>query len=128
MFARFNRRGMLGLSACAIASLLGATHAPAQNRPVVVYGERLAVNIERVPYRDLNLQASADRRTLYGRVGRAVRHVCDFDTIGISGDYRVCSAGSWRSARPQIDAAMAKSGQLASRSHSTTGAFIIVTR
>ena len=127
MFARFNRSGMLGLSAFAIASILGATGAAAQNRPVVVYGERLATNIERVPYGDLNLQASTDRKTLYGRVGRAVRHVCNFDMIGIATDYRVCSAGAWRDARPQIDAAMAKPGRLAS-SHATTSAYIIVAR
>lgn len=128
MFARFNRLWMLGLSACAIASISGATQAPAQDRPVVVYGEPLAVNIERVPYGDLNLQASTDRKTLYGRVGRAVRNVCNFDMIGIASDYRVCSAGAWKGARPQIHAAMAKSSQLALHGQAAGGASIIVTR
>jgi UrcA family protein len=128
MSARFIRLGMLGLSACAITAASEAKQTPAQDRPVVVYGEPLAVNIERVPYGDLNLQASTGRKTLYGRVGRAVRNVCNFDMTGISSDYRVCSAGAWKGARPQINAAMARSSQLASRGHAAGGALIIVTR
>ncbi|MDP9422106.1 MAG: UrcA family protein [Pseudomonadota bacterium] len=128
MFARFNRYGMLGLSVCAIASISGATQAPAQNGPVVVYGEPSAVNTERVPYGDLNLQAATGRRTLYGRVGRAVRNVCDFGADSMSSDYRVCSAGAWKGARPQIDAAMAKATQLALHGRPAGGALIVVTR
>lgn len=128
MFARFSRRWMLGLSAFAIASVSGATQAPGQGRPVVIYGAPPSVNIERVPYGDLNLQVSGHRKTLYGRVGRAVRNVCDFDKIGISSDYRVCSAGAWKGARPQIDAAMAKSTQLALSRRETGGGFILVAR
>ena len=126
MFARFIGRGLLCVSTCAIASALGAAQPPAQNRPVIIYGER--VNIERVPYGDLNLQASAGRSTLYGRVGRAVRHVCDFGTIGMSSDYRVCSTGAWKGARPQINAAMAKSSQLALKGHTTGRTYIMVAR
>jgi UrcA family protein len=128
MFARFNRYGMLCLSACAIASISGVTQAPAQDGPVVVYGEPLAVNTERVPYGDLNLQVATGRRTLHGRVGRAVRNVCNFGTDSMSNDYRLCSAGAWKGARPQIDAAMAKATQLALHGRPAGGAFIVITR
>jgi len=127
MFARFNCRGVLGLSALTVAAIAGATQAPAQDRPVVVYGQPEATNIEHVPYGDLNLQASSDRKTLYGRVGRAVRNVCNFDRTGIASDYRVCSAGAWNGARPQIDAAMARQS-LAMNGSAAGGAFITVRR
>lgn len=127
MFARFNCRGMLGLSALAFAPVAVTTQAFAQDRPVVVYGQPEAVNIERVPYGDLNLRVGADRETLYGRVGRAVRNVCNFDSIGIASDYRVCAAGAWSGARPQIDAAMARPS-LALNGLMPTTAFIVVSR
>jgi UrcA family protein len=96
------------------ASLLvtAATAQAAQNRPVVVYADR-HLNIERVPYGDLNLAASADRKTLYGRVGSAVRNVCNFDTNGISTDYRSCASVAWADARPQIHNALARADQMA---------------
>ena len=58
------------------ASLLitAATAQAAQDRPVVVYAQP-NLNVERVPYGDLNLAASADRKTLYGRVGSAVAEI-----------------------------------------------------
>ena len=127
MFARFNCRGVLGMSALAIASVMGTTQALGQERPVVVYGHPEATNIERVAYGDLNLKASADRKTLYGRVGRAVRNVCNFDRFGISTDYRECSSGAGSGARPQIDLAMAKS-QLALHSQATAGTYILISR
>jgi UrcA family protein len=96
------------------ASLLvtAATAQAAQDRPVVVYADR-QLNIERVPYGDLNLAASADRKTLYGRVGSAVRNVCNFDTNGISTDYRSCASVAWADARPQIHKALARADQMA---------------
>ena len=127
MFARFNCRGVLGLSAFAIATIAAATQVSAQGRPVVVYGHPEEVNMERVPYGDLNLQASADRKTLYGRVGRAVRNVCNFDRTGIASDYRECSTGAWSGARPQIHAAMEKSS-MAWNGSAVGGAFITVRR
>ena len=127
MSARFTSRGMR-LPAIAIATLVVATQAPAQDgRPVVVYGESAGIHTERVPYGDLNLQAGADRKTLYGRVGRAVRNVCNFDSNAMTTDYRFCSAGAWSGARPQISAAMAKSG-LALNAQPAGAAFITVRR
>jgi UrcA family protein len=97
------------------ASLLvtAATAQAAQERPVVVYADR-QLNIERVPYGDLNLAASADRKSLYGRVGSAVRNVCNFDTNGVGSDYRTCASLAWADARPQIDRVLSQADRLAS--------------
>ena len=114
MLTRFVRITAAVLSGVTASLLVGATTTQAaQDSPVVVYGDPQAVNIERVPYGDLNLAAAADRKTLYGRVGNAVRNVCNFDSAGISSDYRTCAGLSWKDARPQIDQALAKSGALA---------------
>lgn len=114
MLTRFARFGAAVLSGVTASLLVGAaTSAAAQDRPVVVLADP-NVNIERVPYGDLNLVAAADRKTLYGRVGSAVRNVCDFDSAGISSDYRACSAASWKDARPQIGRAIARADRLAS--------------
>jgi UrcA family protein len=113
MLSRNVRISAAVLSGVTASLLVGATTTQAaQDRPVVVYGEPQAVNIERVPYGDLNLAASADRKTLYGRVGSAVRNVCNFDAVGIAADYRTCAGLAWKDARPQIDAALANGGQL----------------
>ena len=97
------------------ASLLvtAATAQAAQERPVVVYADR-QLNIERVPYGYLNLAASADRKSLYGRVGSAVRNVCNFDTNGVGSDYRTCASLAWADARPQIDRVLSQADRLAS--------------
>ena len=96
------------------ASLLvtAATAQAAQDRPVVVYAQP-NLNIEHVPSGDLNLAASADRKSLYSRVGSAVRNVCNFDSRGISVDYRTCASLSWADARPQIHKALARADQMA---------------
>jgi UrcA family protein len=106
------------------ASLLvtAATAQAAQDhRPVVVYAQP-NLNIERVPYGDLNLAASADRKTLYGRVGSAVRNVCNFDSTGVATDYRTCASLAWSDARPQIDRALAKADHMASLGQPTVAA------
>lgn len=106
------------------ASLLvtAATAQAAQDhRPVVVYAQP-SLNIERVPYGDLNLAASADRKTLFGRVGSAVRNVCNFDSTGVATDYRTCASLAWSDARPQINRALAKADHLASLGQPTVAA------
>ena len=79
---------------------------------MVVYAQP-NLNVERVPYGDLNLAASVDRKALYSRVGSAVRNVCNFDSRGISADYRTCASISWADARPQINKALARADQMA---------------
>jgi UrcA family protein len=119
MLSRFVRIGAAVLSGVTASLLVGATTTQAaQTRPVVVYGAPQQVNIERVPYGDLNLAASADRNTLYSRVGSAVRNVCNFDSTGIASDYRTCAGLAWKDARPQIDSALAKAEQLAANGES----------
>jgi UrcA family protein len=129
MLSRFARITVAVLSGVTASLLVGATTTQAQNRPVVVYGEPQQVNTERVAYDDLNLAASAGRKTLYSRVGSAVRNVCDFDAIGIASDYRTCAGLAWKDARPQIDAALAKADELASKGESyVAGAITISSR
>jgi UrcA family protein len=125
MLTRYVRLTAAVLSGVAASLLVGATTLQAaQESPVLVYGETSAVKIERVPYGDLNLAASVDRKTLYSRVGSAVRNVCSFDAVGIASDYRVCAGLAWGDARPQIDKALANSGHLALND----AAFITVSR
>jgi UrcA family protein len=114
MLSRFVRITAAVLSGVTASLLVGATTTQAaQDRPVVVYGEPQNVNIERVPYGDLNLTAAADRGTLLSRVGKAVRNVCNFDSTGIASDYRVCAGLAWKDARPQIDEAIGRGDQVA---------------
>ena len=123
MLSRFVRFSAAVLSGVTASLLVGAaTTQAAQTGPVVVYGEPQAVHVERVPYGDLNLAASADRKTLYGRVGSAVRNVCNFDAIGIASDYRTCAGLAWKDAKPQIDAALGRSSQLAASGQSAIAA------
>lgn len=108
--ARISAAVLSGVTASLLVT--AATAQAAQERPVVVYADR-HVNIERVPYGDLNLAASADRKSLYGRVGSAVRNVCNFDSSGIVADYRTCASLAWADARPQINKALARADQMA---------------
>lgn len=114
MLSRHARISAAVLSGVTASLLVGATTTQAaQNRPVVVYGEPQQANIERVAYGDLDLTRSSDRQTLFGRVGSAVRNVCNFDSVGIASDYRACASLAWKDARPQIDAAFARADRLA---------------
>jgi UrcA family protein len=108
--ARISAAVLSGVTASLLVT--AATAQAAQERPVVVYADRHA-NIERVPYGDLNLAGSSDRKALYSRVGSAVRNVCNFDSRGISADYRTCASLSWAGARPQIHKALAQADQMA---------------
>ena len=108
--ARISAAVLSGVTASLLVT--AATAQAAQDRPVVVYAQP-NVNVEHVPYGDLNLAASADRKSLYSRVGSAVRNVCNFDSRGISSDYRTCASLSWADARPQIDKALARADQMA---------------
>ncbi len=109
--ARISAAVLSGVTASLLVT--AATAQAAQDRPVVVLAEP-NISVERVPYGDLNLAASADKKTLYSRVGSAVRNVCNFDSTGIASDYRTCSSMAWADARPQIDKALAQADHLAS--------------
>ncbi|MDP9422183.1 MAG: UrcA family protein [Pseudomonadota bacterium] len=123
MLSRNARITAAVLSGVTASLLVGATTTQAaQNRPVVVYGEPQQANVERVSYGDLDLAASADRKTLFGRVGSAVRNVCNFASVGVASDYRTCAGLAWKDARPQIDAALGRADQLASNGQSSIAA------
>ena len=110
MLSRFARITAAVLSGVTASLLVGATTTQAQNRPVVVYGEPQQVNIERVPYGDLNLLPHPTARRCSAEFGSAVRNVCDFNATGIASDYRTCAGLAWKDARPQIDEATRRTG------------------
>ena len=123
MLSRVARITAAVLSGVTASLLVAAATAQAaqDHRPVVVYAQP-NLNIERVPYGDLNLAASSDRKTLFGRVGSAVRNVCNFDSTGVATDYRTCASLAWADARPQIDRALEKADHLASLGQPTVAA------
>lgn len=130
MLSRFARITAAVLSGVTASLMVGATTTQAaQESPVFVFGEPRA-NVQHVPYGDLNLAASADRKALYSRVGSAVRNVCNFDAIGIASDYRVCAGMAWKDARPQIEAALSGADRLAANGQSgvSAGAITISAR
>lgn len=64
-----------------------------------------------VSYRDLNLKTAAGRTTLQGRVSSAAGDVCkklEAMYPGGSPDARTCAREAQKSAKPQVDAAIAK--------------------
>ncbi|HET9399222.1 MAG TPA: UrcA family protein [Sphingomicrobium sp.] len=129
MLSRNARITAAVLSGVTASLLVGATTTQAaQESPVVVYGEPQRVQVEHVPYGDLNLAATADRKTLYSRVGSAVRNVCNFNAVGIASDYRTCAGLAWKDARPQIDAALARADRLALNGQSPVAAGALTIR
>ena len=126
MIGRNQRGYSFALSAALAASLTTALPAAAaQDSRVTVYADT-QMNVERVPYHDLNLAAATDRKVLYGRVGRAVRNVCNFDSDGISSSYRLCAGASWADARPQIDKALDQQSLARTGATSISAAAIVV--
>ena len=99
MLTRLNAAVLAGVT----ASLVAASPSLAQNDAVVVRGVPPGSKMMLVSYRDLNLNANVHRSILYGRVGDAVRNVCDFGTDFTKGtDYRTCRTKAWSGARPQM--------------------------
>lgn len=122
MLARFNRMTAAVLSGVTASLLVAASATAAQDKPFVVYGEPNLYNVIHVPYGDLNLSASTDRKVLKSRVGAAVRDVCDFDAVGIVVSYRACATSAWNEARPQIDRAISRAEQLSQSGQSSVAA------
>ena len=84
--------------------------AAAQEPPVVVYGEAINAQTERVRFADLNLASGRDQSRLHNRVGGAIERVCGID-LGRDGlqdrGYYSCSDSAWSAAAPQIAEAIA---------------------
>jgi len=104
MFARSTLK--IGAVAFALVASAagGASSAVAQQEgQIVVRGVAPGTKMVLVNYRDLNLNFEAHRDLLYGRVGDAVREVCNFDQVrGPGTDYRECSSRSWTGVMPQM--------------------------
>ena len=113
MLTRFNRMSAAVLSGVTASLLVMATDALAQGKPVVVYAQPTPVNTVRVPYRDLNLASSSDRKLLKSRVGQAVRKVCEFNHNRLDRGYFLGAGDAWAGARPQIVRAIAGGRDLA---------------
>jgi len=129
MFARFNLPRTAAVVSGAMATLIIAVPATAvQDSQVVVHAQPEDVRSEQVSYSDLNLAERRDERRLHSRVGKAVRHVCLFETgrhgLQSNGYYR-CADGAWDGARPQIAQAVTRAREVASRGESSIAATAI---
>lgn len=105
MFARSPlTRGAIVAFALVASAGGGASIALAQDEgQIVVRGVAPGTKMMLVSYRDLNLNFEPHRDVLYGRVGDAVRDVCNFDQVrGPGTDYRTCSSKAWTGAMPQM--------------------------
>lgn len=105
MFARSTLKiGVIVAFALVASAGGGASNAVAQQEgQIVVRGVAPGTKMILVNYRDLNLNFEAHRDVLYGRVGDAVREVCNFDQVrGPGTDYRTCSSKSWTGTMPQM--------------------------
>ena len=87
-----------------------AAPAAAQEPPVVVYGEALGANSERVAFADLDLASLSAQKRLHNRVGGAIERVCEMD-LGRDGlqdrGFYSCATSAWGNAAPQIAEAIA---------------------
>ena len=107
--------------ALAVTATLGGAASVAlaqQEGQIIVRGVAPGHKMIVVNYRDLNLNVEAQRDVLYGRVGDAVRGVCNFDQVrGPGTDYRTCSSKAWTGAMPQLYRAFIHSYQQAQLRH-----------
>jgi UrcA family protein len=92
------------LTITATGVFLIASPSAAKDHPVVVEAPAdKEAAVQRVGYGDLNLASAADKKLLHGRVGRAVRKVCDMANPGAHfTDLWMCHDLSWNDAAPQI--------------------------
>ena len=118
MVSRFRRRVAIAFAGIAGSLVFLSSPAPAQQGVIVVQATPPAyMNIERVPYGDLNLLTRAGTNSLHRRVSRAVEHVCLYDNNRWYGlgepDFNQCTWRAWNGARPQMAGAIYRAHQLA---------------
>ena len=82
------------------------------------------VRTQRVSYKDLNLVMASDQKVLNGRVGRAVRWVCE--PMDLSVAFRACRSEAWSGARPQIALAIERAREIAATGTSSIPPVTIV--
>jgi len=118
MFSRFKGRIPAVLAGAAASLVVFSPPAAAQQGVIVVQSAPPAyMNVERVPYADLNLLTRAGADSLHRRVSRAVERVCLYDNGRWYGlgepDFNRCTWGAWDRARPQMMGAIYQARQLA---------------
>ena len=106
------------IATAAAISIIPSTTASAQQGMIIVQtAPPQYLNIERVPYGDLNLLTIAGEQGLHRRVRRAVENVCLYDNdkwYGLSEpNYNHCAWGAWRRAQPQMAGAVYRARRLA---------------
>ncbi len=93
-----------------MAAFAYAAPASGQEPPLVVYGEAINAQTERVAFADLDLADARSQSRLHHRVGGAIERVCDLevgrDGLQDRGYYR-CAGNAWATAAPQIAEAVA---------------------
>lgn len=117
MVTRCARR-IAALVVGAAISIIPNTPALAQQGVIIVQtAPPQYLNIQRVPYGDLNLLTRAGEQSLDRRVSRAVENVCLYDNgrwYGLSEpDHNHCVWGAWQRARPQMAGAINRARQFA---------------
>lgn len=116
MLRSFNRATLAVLAGVTGSIFVAALPASAQETDVIVRGTLLpGAKLQRVSYRDLNLNLIAHRKILDLRVARAVRKVCDSKDLldERAPGFRACADAAWAGARPQITRAYVRAAQLA---------------
>jgi UrcA family protein len=113
----YSEKTLALLAACAITlgGLAIAAPAIAKEKPVVVTAPQDEVPTRRVSYRDLNLATPLGEKTLFSRVGYAVKGVCN-EATGSNAEFYAemsCRKGAWSGARPQIAQAIQRAHELA---------------
>jgi len=97
-------------------------------KPVIVTAEESDVVTRQVTFADLNLASNDGKRALNGRIGSAVKEVCD-DAVGHDDTwlYHYCSIGAWQDARPQMARAVERARQIAMTGTSSITAAAAIT-
>jgi UrcA family protein len=118
MVSRFKARVAAVLVGPAASLVFLIPPAAAQQGVIVVQSAPPAyMNVERVPYADLNLLTRAGTDSLHRRVSRAVERVCLYDNNRWYGlgepDFNRCTWGAWDRARPQMMTAIYQARQFA---------------
>lgn len=113
----YNEKTLSLLAACAVTlgGLAIAAPAVGKEKPVVVTAPSEDIPIRYVSYRDLNLTTPSGEKTLFNRVGYAVKGVCIESTGPHAAFYEEmgCRKFAWTGARPQIAQAVQRARDLA---------------